>query len=219
MDTLFRSAAARISEETREEQKTVRNPLAPFDFAHPSIIENVASVTGGRGYKDKFAQGFLSGVGGSSQFQSVNQAIGLRRGFYNDNLDPLLRSTQTLEPSWERSYAFAPGLGLDALKSKIVWTPDASGDVGGPSVPNYGYINRTGRGGDNDPQAIPIMPLEGADGSQNRGLEANTAPPAVLSGSGGTGLEEFMKEAHSFAEGATKRRLAAQRMDAKRALG
>ena len=67
---------------------------------------------------------------------------------------------------------------------------------------------------------MPIMPLDSADGEQNRGLEANTAAPAILSGSGGTtGLEEFIKEAHTYAEGATKRRLAAQRKDAKRALG
>ena len=66
---------------------------------------------------------------------------------------------------------------------------------------------------------MPIMPLDGADGEANRGLEANTAAPAILSGSGGTGLEEFIKEAHTYAEGATKRRLAAQRKDAKRALG
>jgi hypothetical protein len=108
---------------------------------------------------------------------------------------------------------------LDALRSKVIWTPDAAGDVGGAAVPNYGFINRTGRGGDFDPQAMPITPLDGGEGQPNRGLEANTAAPAVLSGSGGTGLEEFLKEARTFAEGATKRRLAEQRKDAKRALG
>ena len=110
MDTLFKSATARIGEETREEQKTVRNPLAPFDFARPSIVENVRRDR--RSWLQRQVRSRVSFRDRWLVTVSVNQAIGLRRGFYNDNLDPLLRSTQTLQPSWERSYAFAPGLSV-----------------------------------------------------------------------------------------------------------
>ena len=220
MDTLFQSAATRIAAEARTEAATVRNPMAPHDFAHPSITAS-DTFAGGRGYRDKFAQGFLTGTGSSSQFQATNMQVGDRRGFYNDNTSPLLAGVQAsnLLPSWRRSYAFAPGLGLDAIRTKIIWTPDARGDVGGPAVPNYGYLARTGSGGDNDPQADPIVPNDGTFGA-GLGVQAPQQGPKVLSTlESANGLESFMKEARAYADGETKRRLAQQRKDAKAALG
>ena len=217
MQELFVPAAQRIAAEARSEP--VRNAMAPHDFAHPPIASGSDTITGGRGFRDKFAQGFLKGVGGSSQFAGANMQVGLRRGTYNDNLSGVLAGSKTLLPSWRRSYAFAPGLGLDAIRTKIIWTPDARGDVGGPAVPNYGFISRTGRGGDFDPQAGPILPLDGTRGA-GLGLQSTTRAPQVLSpGEQPSGLEELFKQSRSFADGAAKRRLAQQKKDAKASLG
>lgn len=214
METLYQSAKTRLEKEEAEDNSTIRNPLAPFDWAHP-VMSGLQQETGGRGYKNKFTQGFLSGTGSTSQFQGVNQNVGIRRGFYNDNLEGVLRGSETLLPSWKRSYAFAPGLGFDALQSKVIWTPDSAGDSG-PAIPNYGALNRTGRGGDNDVQANPIMPVDAGEDGQNKAQVANTAAPAILSGSGGTGLETFFKMAAANVESETKRRLAAQTTNARR---
>lgn len=71
--------------------------------------------------KNKFEQGFLGGIGSDSQFQTV---FNLPIQPFNSNNDLLSRFASTTAPSWDRSYAFAPGRGLDARATNITFTTD-----------------------------------------------------------------------------------------------
>jgi hypothetical protein len=132
--------------------------------------------------KNKFQNGFLAGVGSTSQFQGANQTLPIMP--INSNNDLLQRVASSrglgagpaLQPSWERSYAWAPGIGIDAYRSRITWTPEGAGlanPVSGTTAPitNAG-VDRFSSG--------PIAPLQ----TYQLG-DANTQAPVTVTGGEG----------------------------------
>lgn len=82
--------------------------------------------------KNKFEQGFLGGVGSTSQFQGANSMLPVMPAQSNNDTYQRVMSVHGVagEPilaSWQRSYAFAPGRGIDAARSKITWTDSNAG--------------------------------------------------------------------------------------------
>ena len=122
-------------------------------------------------YKSKWVEGFLGGTGSTSQFQSVNQALPVLPSRTNYDLTARVKQANgmnaartPIKPSWRRDYAFAPGLGVDAARSKITWT-DA----------NAGINPQTG-------QAAPLV-VPGKDYT-----ETGPAPPTVSYNGQGLGV-------------------------------
>lgn len=85
-------------------------------------------------FKNKFENGFFSGSSDSQFHQAGGRTLPILP--YNTNRDLEWRLAASkgdnvagvpLMPSWERSYAFAPGLGLDAKASRITHTPASAG--------------------------------------------------------------------------------------------
>lgn len=131
-------------------------PLTPFN--------NITGRT-----KNKFEQGFLGGVGSDSQFQTV---FNLPIQPVNSNNDLLSRMMSTTSASWDRSYAFAPGRGLDARATQITNTYDetvdtATGVIHPVIFPGIDRIN-----------ANPAPPLN----AEAQGINALQTVPRVLTG-------------------------------------
>jgi hypothetical protein len=106
-------------------------------------------------FKNKFENGFLSGVGSGSQFTQLT-TLPIAPANSNYDLDKRIISSlgiensgTTLLPSWQQSKAWNVGLGQDALLSGITRTLSGAGQeyavtgLYGPNV-NAGldYINR-----------------------------------------------------------------------------
>ena len=108
----------------------VQNPMLRTAAGSSESFTNTAIQ--GR-TKNKFQQGFLGGCGSASQFQGVNQALPVMPARSNiDVVDRILssngyRTGTPLQPSWERSYGFAPGRGVDARLSDITFTDKEAG--------------------------------------------------------------------------------------------
>ena len=152
-----------------------KNPLLRTAIG---ATESLTGTTISSRTKDKFSQGWLGGVGSTSQFQSVNSTIPVMPNRNNNDLEARMVSSsgvitgERLLPSWERSYAFAPGRGVSALHSRITHTDANAGQdtltgVVAPLV-NAG-IDRTGDG--------PAPPLR-----TYQGLGAMTQAPVVVTG-------------------------------------
>lgn len=108
----------------------IKNPLLRSAIGVGESLTN--TTTQGR-TKNKFQQGFLGGVGSSSQFQGANQTIPVMPSRSNDDFEARMRSSngdatgEALRPSWTRTYAFAPGRGVEARVSNITHTDDNAG--------------------------------------------------------------------------------------------
>jgi len=135
------------------------------------------------------AEGFLGGVGSTSQFQSANTQLPILP--YRTNDDLLQRIAQArgetvsgvpLLPSWERSYAWAPGIGVDAVASGITWT-----DTNAGLNPTTGLIAPLLAPGKDFTAEDPIAP---AVEYKDQGLGAMLSAPFVLSGDCSTRLRQ-----------------------------
>lgn len=125
-------------------------------------------------YRNKFQNGWLGGVGGDSQFQHVISQVGLQ-GPKSSNMDLEYRFTSTTVPDWNRSYTFAPGLGLDALASHITWTSKS----GGMEDPQTGLVAPVINSGKDYAGDVPIPSIKGWNGAQ--GI-TTTAPVNIHGG-------------------------------------
>ena len=116
-------------------------------------------------FRNKFEQGWLGGVGGDSQFQHVIAQVGLQ-GPKSSNDDLEARFNSTTSPDWNRSYAYAPGLGLDALMSRITWTSKS--------------------GGMDDPQTALVAPVI----NSGKDLATSNPIPALKTWNGAQGITQ-----------------------------
>lgn len=148
-----------------------------------NLRENKQSLAGttitGR-VKNKFENGWLGGCGSTSQFQGVNQTVPIMPSRSNYDLDDRIESSngtrtgQPLLPSWQRSYAFAPGRGVDALRTSITHTMRGAGmedTISGVVAPQV-------NAGQDRFATGPIAPIRTYQGAQN----ASTQAPYVATG-------------------------------------
>ena len=151
--------------------------MAATNHIFKHLQESQKSLTGttitGRA-KNKFDQGWLNGYGSTSQFQGCNQAIPIMPARSNYDLDDRIESSngsrtgEPLLPTWNRSYAFAPGRGVDAMQTRITYTTrnagleDTISGVVGPEV-NAGQ-DRFSDG--------PMAPVRTYSGAQNTSTQA-----------------------------------------------
>lgn len=130
--------------------------------------------------KNKFENGWLGGCGSTSQFQGVNQTVPILPFRSNYDLDDRIESSNgsrtgtPLQASWERSYAFAPGRGLDALQTRITHTLRGAGMDDGITGVAAPLINA----GQDRFETGPIAPLRTYQGAQN----VSTQAPYVATG-------------------------------------
>jgi hypothetical protein len=175
-------------------------PPAPGDLTHPPLT--FRQITG-RG-SDKFAMGYLGGVGGGSQFQGVGSLLPVlppasNRDFEARNRES--RGTDTgehLMTRYERPQNFNPGVGTDTWREgeNVTWTMYERGELPDPTTGiraplAYPQQDRTTR------NAIPRFVSTG------QGLAPVTTAPVVLVAGitgfqAGMSLAEIQKAAASI---------------------
>ncbi len=185
-------------------------PPAPSRFSRmggtPPTMGNTRQFITGM-TSDKFAVGYLGGIGGDSQFAGVNRLLGVNVPASNEDTEYRmaasrgLASGQRLLTMYERPNNFNPGLGMDTFRpadypeappgswTNITWTPANRGQhtvttgLMGPMTylaPQDGSAGAMGR--TPMPQINPIRD----------GLAAAITPPMPMQGDmqvGGTGLD------------------------------
>lgn len=127
--------------------------ISPGDLVSPP---NTAWVQITSRNADKFAHGWLGGVGNGSQFQSTYSALPIIPMPYNDTTRTITRQSQGVSTGqrlltrYERPFNFNPGLGTDTWRPEgnVVWTMAGRGaiaqipsGVAGPLV--YPGLNET----------------------------------------------------------------------------
>lgn len=158
---------------------TIAPPLGQF-LGVPLLSE--VRVSGRT--SDKFAMGWLGGIGGTSQFQGANSLLPVLPPASNADTNHRVSAStgratgQHLMTRWERPGNFNPGLGTDTWRDgeNVTWT-----------LGNRGLTDTTT--GLMAPLAYPAIgnpggrqPLPAYD-SLRQGLAGNTTAPAVLVGS------------------------------------
>ena len=152
-------------------------PPAPGDLTHPPLA--IHQITGRA--SDKFAMGYLGGVGTSSQFQGTNALLPVAPPASNRDFEHRNRESRGLDTKehlmtrYEMPYNFNPGIGTDTWRDgeNVTWTMgnrgilmDPTTGIGGPL--SYPQKDRTTR------DALPRLVTRG------QGLDAMTTAPVVM---------------------------------------
>lgn len=178
---------------------TLGAPLNPGDPPHPPLVSEV-KITGI--HSDKFAMGYLGGVGTDAQFQIVQCRLPVLPPSSNYDLDARIRASrglttgQRLLTRWERPGNFNPGWGTDTWREgeNVTWDLTNRG-LTDPTTGVMAPVVYPAR----DPMARDALPP--VDYDRNMGLAANTAAPVVLISSltgahAGMNMEEMQRVAN-----------------------
>lgn len=158
---------------------TSLGPLpTPGDVFAPSLQDRHA-ITGRAA--DKFANGWLGGLGSAQQFQFQSSLLPILPPSSNDMLEIRIMQARGLKTGeriltkWERPNNFNPGHGVDTWRDgdNVTWTATNRGELVDPLTGlagpvSYPALNRT----DNSPMA-PLY-------AQGQGLAAVTTAPVVM---------------------------------------
>lgn len=151
---------------------------------------------------DKFAMGWLGGVGSDSQFQHVFSRLPILPPSSNRDLEARISESRgvpgqrdRLLTRYEMPYNFNPGWGTDTWRAgqNVTWTLGNRG-MTDPTTGNMGAVVYTARASDKRDQMAPFQ-------SNRQGLAAMTAAPRILVTSitgmqAGMSLEEMQRAAN-----------------------
>lgn len=179
---------------------TRKNPQSsPGDLPTPPMVANRIITSRA---KDKFAMGWLGGIGGSSQFQGTSSLLPVRVPANNTDLDYYIlqsrgrtMSGQRLLTRWERPLNFNPGLGVDTWREggNVTWNPRERGQFLSPMTGVSGPLVYEAR--DQQTQG-PIAPTN--DRAQGIGMWAPTVLVEGITGTpNGTTLADIQQAAQS----------------------
>ena len=157
---------------------TLGAPLQPGDPPHPPLVADV-HITGRTA--DKFAMGYLGGIGSDSQFQVVSCRLPVLPPSSNYDIDKRILASRGLVTGerlltrWERPNNFNPGWGTDTWREgeNVTWDLTNAG-LTDPTTGNLAPVVYPAR----DPPARDALPP--VDYDRNQGLAANTAAPVVM---------------------------------------